>query len=120
MHSLVIAGSLSAAIALSTFVVSVSQAPTATSDSAVERHGRVGPDMDLLAAYERCSQDAAVRLLSLGEATQCSEIYLHLKLSFLPDKDVATFQSLPAEDRWQIQKRGYAALVAWRGRQTGL
>ena len=120
MHNLVIAGLTSAAIGMWTLAAAVSYAPIGDAEERTDRPHITTPDVNLLAAYEDCSHAAEVRLLSLEEATRCSETYLLLKLSFLPEIDIAEFKSLPPQERWEIQQRGYAALVAWREKQISL
>ena len=120
MHNLVIAGLTSAAIGMWTLAAAVSYAPIGDAEERADRPHVMAPDVNLLAAYEDCSHAAEVRLLSLEEATRCSETYLLLKLSFLPEIDIAVFKSLPPQKRWEIQQRGYAALVAWREKQISL
>ena len=120
MHNLVIAGLTSAAVGMWTLAAAVSYAPIGDAEERTDRPHVMAPDVNLLAAYEDCSHAAEVRLLSLEEATRCSETYLLLKLSFLPEIDIAEFKSLPPQERWEIQQRGYAALVAWREKQISL
>ena len=118
MHNLVIAGLTSAAIAMWTLAAAVSFTPIGNTEERTDRPHIIAPDANLLSAYKDCSHAAEVRLLSLEEATRCSEAYLLLKLSFLPELDIAEFKVLPPQERWEIQQRGYAALVAWRQEQS--
>ena len=119
MHNLIIAGTASAAIGMWTLAAAVSYAPLDKKEIAVARPSVVVPDMELLAQYETCSKEAESRVLTFDEATACSAHYLRLKLSFLPDMDAVAFEALPIAERWEVQKRGYAALVAWREARGG-
>ncbi|SMX22517.1 hypothetical protein [Boseongicola aestuarii] len=120
MHNLGIAGLTSAAIGIWTLAAAVSYAPIGNTEERTNRQQIIAPDANLLSAYEDCSHAAEVRLLSLEEATRCSETFLLLKLSLLPEVDIAEFKSLPPQERWEIQRRGYAALVAWRQKRISL
>ncbi len=79
----------------------------------------VAPDKSLLDAYERCSRDAEIRLLSYVEARKCSLNYLELKVSLLPDVDLKEYESLSAVRRQEIDKRGYLAFLRWREHDSG-
>ena len=68
----------------------------------------------MIAAYLMCSTAAEVRLLDPTEAEACSTIYMHVKLDFLPDVDMAHYQQMSASDRAEVNRRAYAAYVAWR------
>lgn len=114
MHKLFLFGLLSATVGAWTLAAAVPFAPLKGTEPGNQGAQLVDPDWKLLSSYETCSDAAAERLLSFSEATHCSEIYLHLKLSFLPDVEYEDFKSLPPEERWRIQQRGYAAFVAWK------
>ena len=73
-----------------------------------------GPDPELLIEYQACSDLAEVHVLSPSRARQCADVYLALKLSFLPDVDIAAYWALPIEQRWVAQKSGYAAFRQWK------
>lgn len=68
----------------------------------------------MMAAYVLCSEAAEVRVLDPVEAETCATVYMQVKLDFLPDVDMATYQNMSAAERADVNQRGYAALVAWR------
>jgi hypothetical protein len=68
----------------------------------------------MIAAYMMCSQAAEMRVLDPVEAEACSVIYMQVKLDFLSDVDMNTYQQMTAPERAEVSRRGYAALVAWR------
>lgn len=73
----------------------------------------VQPDPELLAEYRVCSDLAEEYVLSADYARHCSNVYLALKLSFLPDVDLAVYSELSMEERLTAQKSGYAAYRQW-------
>lgn len=119
MHNLAIAGATSVIVGMWTYAAAISFAPLGDTEVQNDLTDIRTPDLNLLAAYQDCSREAEDRLLSLEEATRCSETYLLLKLSFFPEIDIAEFKALPPKERWEIQQRGYAALVTWREKQIG-
>ena len=74
----------------------------------------VEPDPKLLAEFLACSDLAEAHVLSPSYARQCADVYLALKLSFLPDFDPAVYSTLSIEERWAAQKSGYAAFRHWK------
>lgn len=75
---------------------------------------RVEPDPKLLAEYRVCSDLAETHVLSLPYARHCADVYLALKLSFLPDVDPEVYWELSIEQRRAAQKSGYAAYRRWK------
>ncbi len=74
----------------------------------------------LIASYFLCSEAAEVRVLSRAEVDTCTSIYTEVKLGFLPDVDLAVYQSMSATERAAVNRRGYAAFVAWRAENADL
>ena len=74
----------------------------------------------LIASYFLCSEAAEVRVLSRSEVDACSSIYTEVKLGFLPDVDLAAYQSMSAAERADVNRRGYAAYVVWRTENADL
>lgn len=68
----------------------------------------------MIAAYMTCSQAAEMRVLDPVEAEACSAIYMQVKVDFLSDVDMETYQKMSAAERAEVNQRGYAALLAWR------
>lgn len=74
----------------------------------------------LIASYFLCSEAAEVRVLSPSEVDACTSIYTEVKLGFLPDVDLAAYQSMSAVERADVNRRGYAAYVTWRAENVDL
>ena len=74
----------------------------------------------LIASYFLCSEAAEVRVLSRAEVDTCTSIYTEVKLGFLPDIDLAEYQSMSATARAEVNQRGYAAYVEWRAENVDL
>ena len=74
----------------------------------------------LIAYYFLCSEAADVRVLDRTEIETCTTIYTEVKLGFLPDVDMAAYQSMSAVERADVNQRGYAAYVAWRSDNAAL
>ena len=52
--------------------------------------------MDLYRAYSDCSKTAKERVISVSEAEACADLYLRLKLTFLPGANTDRFRTLSA------------------------
>ena len=74
----------------------------------------------LIASYFLCSEAAEVRVLSPSEVEACTSIYTEVKLGFLPDVDLAAYQSMSAVERAEVNRRGYAAYVTWQAENADL
>jgi len=74
----------------------------------------------LIVSYFLCSEAAEVRVLDRAEIETCTNIYTEVKLGFLPDIDMAAYQSMTAVERAAANRRGYAAYVAWRADNADL
>lgn len=116
MQNILIAGGSFAAIGLWTLAATISFAPLENSEPERGPSDVSAPNKKLLAAYMECSKAAEGGILSRTKAKDCSETYLLLKLSFLPDVKFEEFRSLAPRERWKIQQRGYAALRDWKER----
>lgn len=78
------------------------------------------PDMAVWRIYSDCSAEATRRRLTNDEALACLDAYLRVKLSFLPGMDIERFLKLAPDARWEVNRRAYAAYVAWKaGLQPG-
>ncbi len=53
-------------------------------------------------------------MLDPAAARLCSDIYLRLKLSFLPGLGIEEFRALDAETRRHANAAGYAAFLRWQ------
>lgn len=67
----------------------------------------------LYVEYVRCSSQAVAQMLSAIESRDCSNIFMRLKLTFLPDFDFEKFKALPPRSRAEINRKGYAAYRDW-------
>ena len=114
MKSSALLGILGIAAGSWVLATAMSFAPLEVGQTEMDEIRHLLPDPELLATYQSCSRSAEDRVLSPAEARHCSEIYLRLKLSFLPNVNPDVFQSLSVKERWEIQQRGYDALRAWR------
>ncbi len=105
-----------ASVALSAMAVAETRVPARLENmpDSTKVHDLVEPDPKLLAEYLACSDLAAVHVLPSYVARHCADVYLALKLSFLPDVDLASFQEMTFERRWDAEKLGYAALRKWK------
>ena len=74
----------------------------------------------LIASYFLCSEAAEVRVLDRAEVEACTSIYTEVKLGFLPEVNMAAYQSMNAAERAEVNQRGYAAYVAWRAENVDL
>ncbi len=74
----------------------------------------------LIASYFLCSEAAEVRVLDRSEVEACTTIYTEVKLGFLPDVNMAAYQSMNAVERAEVNQRGYAAYVLWRAENPDL
>ncbi|MDV7145003.1 hypothetical protein R3X27_20175 [Tropicimonas sp. TH_r6] len=97
----------------------VSLSPIQNEANLAENLDWVAPDENLVASYQRCSRDAEIRMLPFVEARNCSQSYLELKLSLLPDVGYTEFGSLPAVEQREIEKRGYSAFLSWKENDAG-
>ncbi|WP_107497946.1 hypothetical protein [Thalassobius sp. I31.1] len=68
----------------------------------------------LIALYFTCSETAEVRMLDRGEVEACTAAYTEVKLGFLPDVDMATYETMTSVERAEANQAGYAGYVAWR------
>jgi len=76
-------------------------------------NGRAVPDPDDLRFYVGCNALAEERPLSYGEAADCSVVIQRLKLSFVPDMSLETFNGLAPAERARINLAGYRAFRQW-------
>lgn len=74
----------------------------------------------LIAAYFFCSEAAEVRVLDRSEVAACVETYNEVKLSFVPNIDMAQFQAMDASRRAEVNLLGYAAFSEWRSENAEL
>lgn len=74
----------------------------------------------LIALYFTCSETAEVRMLDRGEVEACTAAYTEVKLGFLPDVDMATYETMSAAERAEANQEGYARYVAWRAANPDL
>ena len=72
----------------------------------------------LHAAYQECAAAALTEFLGAADAALCSEIFLRLKLTFLPGTTLETFLTRSAATRAKGNQMGYAAYLAWLVRET--
>lgn len=61
-----------------------------------------------------CSDAAAQRLLSWGEASACTDTYLRLKLTFLDGITQERYDRMPASDRVTANRKAYDAFRHWK------
>ncbi len=73
----------------------------------------LGPDPADLGLHLQCSEAAERRVLSFDEAAACSQAFLRIKLSFVPDVGIDRFQALPTEERAAINLVAYQRYRAW-------
>lgn len=74
----------------------------------------------LIASYFLCSEAADVRVLSRTEVDTCTSIYTEVKLGFMPNIDMAAYQSMSAVERAEVNRHGYAAYVVWQAENVDL
>ncbi len=74
----------------------------------------------LIASYFLCSEAAEVQVLSRSEVETCASIYTEVKLGFLPNVDLAAYQSMSAVERAEVNQLGYAAYIDWRAENPDL
>lgn len=74
----------------------------------------------LIATCFLCSEAAEVRILDKSEAETCMAAYTEMKLSFVSDVNVTAFTAMTTVERAQVNRRGYAAYVAWTSRNPEL
>ena len=74
--------------------------------------------MDLYREYSECSKTAIERAVSMSEAEACADLYLRLKLSFLPGSEYNRFKTLSAATRAYAHEKAYAAYRAWLHRHV--
>jgi hypothetical protein len=67
-----------------------------------------------LDAYLECEAIASHRLLPPNIAAICSQAFMRVKLSFLPNTDQMAYSKLAPKERAQTNARGYAAYLKWR------
>ena len=67
-----------------------------------------------------CASQATERLMSPGAASDCADIYLRLKLTFLPGVDAEGFKTFSPETRARINRITYVAYRSWLQRQLAL
>jgi hypothetical protein len=82
------------------------------------RQGDAGPDTADLRAYLECSVAAEARLLGFDEATFCSTVFMQIKLSFVPDIDLDTFNGLQPTEKSALDRLGYQRYLDWKERNT--
>lgn len=68
----------------------------------------------LVASYFLCSEAAKVQMLEQNEIAECSAIYTEVKLSFVPDVDLALYLQMDVDARVAINGQGYGGYVDWR------
>ena len=60
-----------------------------------------------------CASQATERLMSPGAASDCADIYLRLKLTFLPGVEAEGFKTFSPETRARINRITYMAYRSW-------
>jgi len=68
----------------------------------------------LITAYFVCSATAEERVMTRTEVETCSVLYMDTKLAFLPDVDATLYAAMSANQRAEVNRRGYAAFVGWK------
>jgi predicted ATP-dependent protease len=58
--------------------------------------------------------DAEAGLLGFDEAAFCSTVFMKIKLSFVPDIDLDTFNSLEPAEKSAINRLGYRLYLDWK------
>ncbi len=76
--------------------------------------GGSGPDPTDLRTYLECSEASNVRLLGFDEAAFCSTVFLRIKLSFVPDIDLDTFNSLSPTEKSVVDRHSYRLYLDWK------
>ena len=69
--------------------------------------------IQLLSVYYSCDIAAAQSLLPPAQMAFCQDIYLQVKLWFVPGVDIGTYADLAATERAEANRIGYAAFREW-------
>lgn len=77
------------------------------------RFETIGPDSADLRFYLVCARLSDERLLSFGEAATCSQVFMRIKLSFLPGVTLEEFQHMPPKTKSAANIEGYLKYRAW-------
>ena len=72
----------------------------------------------LHAIYLDCSAEAVQGFLGGMEAMACAEVFMRLKLTFLPGSTYESYVTRSAATRALANSKGYAAYRAWLIRET--
>lgn len=73
-----------------------------------------GPDPTDLRTYLECSEASNVQLLGFNEAAFCSTVFMRIKLSFVPDIDLDTFNSLSPTEKTALDRHSYRLYLDWK------
>jgi hypothetical protein len=76
------------------------------------------PDTADLWTYLECSVAAEVRLLGFDEVILCSTVFMRIKLSFVPDIDLDTFNGLLPMEKSAVDRLGYGRYLDWKHRNA--
>jgi hypothetical protein len=76
------------------------------------------PDSEDLRIYLQCAQASNERLLGFDEAAFCSTAFTRIKLSFLPDMRLDTYNRLPPLEKSAVDRLGYARYLEWKRRNA--
>jgi hypothetical protein len=93
-------------------VVLLGLAPLPSSSEPLE--GSLGPDATDVRTYLECSVASEVGLLGFDEAALCSTVFMKIKLSFLPDVDLDTFNTLEPTEKSAFDRLGYRLYLDWK------
>ena len=67
----------------------------------------------LFRSHQACSRNAQLQVPSASDAAFCSEVFLFLKLSFLPNTDPDGYRDLTPHARAVANREGYQAYMDW-------
>ncbi|MCV6593103.1 MAG: hypothetical protein OIF48_09145 [Silicimonas sp.] len=70
--------------------------------------------LSLVVLHFACADLSETRPLNGGEVLYCSTVYQEVKLSFMPDLDLAAYRALPLADQGAVNSEAYLRFVAWR------
>ena len=68
---------------------------------------------DLVYAHYRCNIEIEHKRLSISEIQICSDLYTRLKLKFVPNVDLKSFELLDVKKKTSINSAGYLAFKDW-------
>jgi len=70
--------------------------------------------LSLIALHFACNAVAETRHISTYEAVACTRVYTEVKLAFVDGMDFEEYASLSPAERFEINKMGYLAYLAWK------